>query len=283
LSIFPFFEFSAGLEQTSRSATLVNLILKWVERKRMSWKSIACIAALGALAAPALAAPTISVVDNGSGTASIFVQKSATSVTSMGVEIALQLAGATLTGATINSAIFDTANPGDSPFIAGSPEGGDATGLVLGLAQNRLFASFGSSVQPAGEYKLLDFTYTGTGTGTATGLVAGRNDANTANVVTSGLDTGAIPLGTPVGNPADFNSDLTVNLLDLSILGTNFGLTPATKAQGDANADTVVNLLDLSILGTEFGWTGSSSVAIPEPTSALLCAAALAGVVARRR
>jgi hypothetical protein len=249
----------------------------------MSWKSIACIAALGALAVPALAAPTISVVDNGGGSGSIFINKTATSVTSIGAEIALELSGATLGGATINSAIFDTANPGDSPYIAGSPVGGDATGLVLGLANNRLFASFGSSVQGAGNYKLLDFTYTGSGTATAFGLVAGRNDANTSNVVTSGLTFGPTPIGTPVGNPADFNSDLAVNLLDLDILGTNFGLTPATKAQGDANADATVNLLDLDILGTEFGWTGSSSVAIPEPTAALLCAAALAGVVARRR
>lgn len=244
----------------------------------MSWKSIACIAALGALAAPALAVPSISVVKTGPTSGRIDVIT--TSAGSIGAEVQLILAGATLTGATVNSAIFDTANPGDNPFIAGSPVGGDTTGLGLDLANNRLFASYGSGNQVAGTYKLLDFTYSAPGAGstaTGDGFVASVGVLTNVNASVAQLQN------VPVGNPADFNSDLTVNLLDLSILGTNFGLTPATKAQGDANADTVVNLLDLSILGTEFGWTGSSSVAIPEPTAALLCAAALAGVVARRR
>lgn len=73
---------------------------------------------------------------------------------------------------------------------------------------------------------------------------------------------------TTVSLPADFNGDGTVDLLDLDILGANFGSTGATFAQGDANADTNVDLLDLDILGTNFG--AISSVSIPEPAAALL-------------
>ncbi len=79
----------------------------------------------------------------------------------------------------------------------------------------------------------------------------------------------------------DANGDGTVDLLDLDVLGTNFGVTPATFAQGDFNGDNVVDLLDLDILGTNFGATGS--VAIPEPTAALLLFVGLTGLVARRK
>lgn len=244
----------------------------------MSWKSIACIAALGALAAPAMALPSISVVDNGGGVGSINITTTATG--SIGAEVALQLSGATLTGATVNSAIFDTANPGDSPFIPGSPVGGDANGLVLGLAQNRLFASFGSGSQPAGTYKLLDFNFTGTGTATATGLAA------SIGVTTSGLTSGAVPItvgGGPL--PGDANGDNNVDLLDLAILGQNFGQSPRTFAQGNFNTpqDTIVDLLDLAILGENFGTSAALAAAVPEPTSVAVLGLGLVAVAARRR
>ena len=68
----------------------------------------------------------------------------------------------------------------------------------------------------------------------------------------------------------DANDDGTVDLLDLDILGTNFGTSPATFAQGDFNNDNVVDLLDLDILGTNFGAMASSGSSVPEPTAALL-------------
>ena len=49
-----------------------------------------------------------------------------------------------------------------------------------------------------------------------------------------------------------------VDLLDLDILGSNFGTSPATFAQGDFNGDNVVDLLDLDILGANFGGASSS-------------------------
>ncbi len=55
---------------------------------------------------------------------------------------------------------------------------------------------------------------------------------------------------------ADFNSDGVVNIIDLSILGTNYSKTSVTQSQGDANEDGVVNIIDLSILGSQWGSNG---------------------------
>jgi hypothetical protein len=52
---------------------------------------------------------------------------------------------------------------------------------------------------------------------------------------------------------ADFNVDNVIDLLDLAVIGANFGITPALFSQGDANADGVVDLLDLALLGVDFG------------------------------
>lgn len=84
--------------------------------------------------------------------------------------------------------------------------------------------------------------------------------------------------------PGDANSDGKVDLLDLSILGANFGQSPRTFAQGNFNepADTVVDLLDLSILGANFGAT-LGAVSVPEPASALLVLAGVALAATRRR
>lgn len=62
---------------------------------------------------------------------------------------------------------------------------------------------------------------------------------------------------------ADFNSDGTVNIFDLSILAGNWGKTSATRALGDANGDGTVNVFDLSILASQWGQTASPS---PTPT-----------------
>ncbi|MEO0531972.1 MAG: dockerin type I domain-containing protein, partial [Planctomycetota bacterium] len=66
-------------------------------------------------------------------------------------------------------------------------------------------------------------------------------------------------------SPGDANGDGAVDLLDLDILGTNFGTAPASFQQGDFNFDGRVDLLDLDILGSRFG-TSRSSV---EPSSAI--------------
>lgn len=96
-----------------------------------------------------------------------------------------------------------------------------------------------------------------------------------AGSVTANLNP--LPDNSVEGLPGDANGDGSVDLLDLDILGSNFGNSPATLAEGDFNADNVVDLLDLDILGSNFGAT-TGMTAIPEPASCVI--AALAGLFA---
>ncbi|MEO0530138.1 MAG: dockerin type I domain-containing protein [Planctomycetota bacterium] len=98
-----------------------------------------------------------------------------------------------------------------------------------------------------------------TGIGTISSPGATTVDVSFTTQVLTNLDAG---LG------GDFNGDGTVDLLDLDILGQNFGIGPgATKAQGDANGDGNVDLLDLDILGSTFGDSVGGAVSVPEPTT----------------
>lgn len=74
--------------------------------------------------------------------------------------------------------------------------------------------------------------------------------------------------------PADANRDGTVDLLDLDILGANFGQALSRFDDGDFNLDGTVDLLDLDILGGNFG---GNATAVPEPSSVLLISLALCG------
>lgn len=118
-----------------------------------------------------------------------------------------------------------------------------------------------------------------------------------------------LALNTPL--PGDANKDGVVDLLDLDILGTNFGSSPAGFMDGDFNGDGTVDLLDLDILGSNFGNQGYAesgvidinaieaiggeefggidfpnafaAAPVPEPTTALLAFAAIGVVGACRR
>lgn len=57
----------------------------------------------------------------------------------------------------------------------------------------------------------------------------------------------------PAPKPGDVNGDGAVNVFDLSILATNYGLSGKTRAQGDLNGDTIVNVFDLSIIAANWG------------------------------
>ena len=52
----------------------------------------------------------------------------------------------------------------------------------------------------------------------------------------------------PAANPNDLNGDGKVNAADLAILLGNWGLTPATAAQGDLDGNQTVNAADLALL-----------------------------------
>ena len=117
-----------------------------------------------------------------------------------------------------------------------------------------------------------------------------------------------LALTTPL--PGDANSDGKVDLLDLDILGLNFGSSPATFADGDFNGDGIVDLLDLDILGSNFGLMGyaergvidinaieaiggqeftdapfsrATASSVPEPTAALLALLAIGAAATTRR
>jgi hypothetical protein len=82
-------------------------------------------------------------------------------------------------------------------------------------------------------------------------------------------------------HPGDFNQDGRLDLLDLDILGRNFG-KPGTHSDGDANNDGLVNLLDLDVLSDpNFGVPATT--AVPEPTGALMLAACVVAATLRRR
>ncbi len=54
--------------------------------------------------------------------------------------------------------------------------------------------------------------------------------------------------------PGDANGDNKVNVVDLGILATNYGVTgSATWSMGDFNGDKAVNVVDLGILATHYG------------------------------
>ncbi|QDU71704.1 lamin tail domain-containing protein [Mucisphaera calidilacus] len=82
-----------------------------------------------------------------------------------------------------------------------------------------------------------------------------------------------------VSLPGDANGDGLVNLLDLSVLASNFDGTdtPYTNADGDFNGDGLVNLLDLSILATNFETTQT-----PEPAGAALIGLGALALIRRR-
>ncbi len=56
-----------------------------------------------------------------------------------------------------------------------------------------------------------------------------------------------------IGTSADLNSDHIVNIIDLSILSSNYDQSSKAHSQGDINGDTIVNILDLSLLSSHWG------------------------------
>ncbi len=147
-------------------------------------RSILLCAAVAAVAfaSPVGAAPSIQFVDNLDSTVTLQVVTTANG--SLGAELAVEVAaspGLLITSAVINTSVFDVANPGNNPFIPGSPIGGDSIGLWTNLQLGQVFASYGSGIVSPGAYDFLTLGYSGMGTLQAFGLVAAQGQT------TSGL------------------------------------------------------------------------------------------------
>jgi hypothetical protein len=98
----------------------------------------------------------------------------------------------------------------------------------------------------------------------------------------------------------DANWDGTVDVTDLGLLATNYGIaTGGTWAKGDFNGDGKVDVVDLGLMATNYGQsgtvaagfdysnvpdysTGDASMLVPEPVSLIVLAAGGAGLLRRR-
>ncbi len=83
--------------------------------------------------------------------------------------------------------------------------------------------------------------------------------------------------------PGDANVDGKVNVTDLGILATNYGLGGGLGwGHADFNGDGNVNVTDLGILATHYGQTAATA-AVPEPGAMLLLLSAAVSLMIRRR
>jgi len=77
----------------------------------------------------------------------------------------------------------------------------------------------------------------------------------------------------------DFNLDGLIDLLDLGVVGDEYGLGSGW-ATGDANGDGAVDLLDLGAVGDNYGF----AVSVPEPaTMTLLAIGGIAALIRRKK
>ncbi len=83
--------------------------------------------------------------------------------------------------------------------------------------------------------------------------------------------------------PGDANLDGYVNVTDLGILATNYGITSGMGwGEGDFTDDGAVNVNDLGILATWYG-TVPGSQAVPEPSTIMLVLLGVLGLAATAR
>lgn len=143
------------------------------------------------LTASSQAQPTIQFVDNLDQTVTLQIVTDASGSLAAELAVAVQASpGLDITSAVVNTAVFDTANPGDSPFIPGSAIGGDVVGLDFNDADDEVFAAFGSGVVGLGAFDYLTLGYQGAGTLDAFGVVA---QLGVANQVSASIAVPTIP------------------------------------------------------------------------------------------
>jgi hypothetical protein len=273
----------------------------------MSWKNFASFALAALLASPVVAAPTLTVVGAGTGAASLNAQGNWVWNVRVAADAALIAGGSSslaveagFTAATANSglvsiptliagSVFDTANPGNSPFAA--PINGVQNGIVSN--GNNAFAAYGSS--PVNNGNANNFIQIIT---RGPAVAAGRS--LTSSVAVSGAYSGGARVAQEGVNytiPAfsvsrtvlggDVNLNGTVDFSDFQILSSNFSGSGIWTG-GDLDGTGTVNFSDFQILSSNFGATGpapaiAAGAAVPEPATIALIGLAMGAYVLRRR
>ena len=93
------------------------------------------------------------------------------------------------------------------------------------------------------------------------GTTPGKNtvQATATEITQSVLIFNAIATeGEPVSLKTDVNGDGVVNIIDLTLVATNFGATGSNAA--DVNGDGVVNIIDLTLVAAAFGNTAAAPI-----------------------
>ena len=116
------------------------------------------------------------------------------------------------------------------------------------------------------------------GTWTGLGISSTAASDNSKLAVGYALVGSEVEIATVIAGDADLNG--TVNGADLNTVLSNFNQTGMTWSQGDFDYNGTVNGADLNTVLSNFNQHLSVSGAVPEPSTLLLAAAGLAGLLA---
>lgn len=229
----------------------------------------------------ALAAPSISVVGANQGYATVRITTDEPGA--LAAELAVTVQGyGRLGDITINSSLFDDPNPGDNPFIEGSPEGGDTTGLWIDLEGSRGFASFGAADLGVGTFDFMRIDVDNATDDVPTevsvfGIVAQQG------VVGEPLNAFGVVHDTRFGCLCpDFDGNGSIGDGDLTLLLANWGkAVPPVPAGWTGAQPTAPGIGDDELTSLLSGW-GQSPLTVPEPNVTALAASVLLSAAIRR-
>jgi probable HAF family extracellular repeat protein len=155
---------------------------------------------------------------------------------------------------------------------SGMVVGSSGNGANAFLYDNGVYTNLNNLINPASGWTALSYAMAINDANQITGwgVYNGNNDAFLLTLL-----------------PGDANFDGKVDVNDLTIVLANFGKTVgASWTTGDFNGDGRVDVNDLTIVLANFGKTAGASIAVapvPEPSTVLLAAFGLAGMLACAR